>query len=445
MGTLTDNYSYSGFGELSQHQALNGTTSLFNDQYTRDALGRITQKVETTNSTVTTYDYSYDAAGHLAQVKQSQGSFVISTNNYTYDSNGNRLTAPNLSTSPIYDDQDRLLTYGTASYTYTANGELASKTDGTSVTQYQYDVLGNLKHVTLPNGTIIDYLVDGKDRRVGKKINGVQAQGFLYQEQLKPIAELDGNNNVVSRFVYATHVNVPDYMIKGGVTYRIITDHLGSPRLVVNTTDGSITQRMDFDEFGNVISDSNPGFQPFGFAGGLYDLNTGLVRFGARDYDAYTGRWTAKDPIGFKGGDNNVYGYALSNPVVNIDNNGLESVKEIAANSTNLVGTAIADPALLASSLAYLQSSEFTGKLTDQCMALKDYCKDDPNQASIVQDCFNMAENIDLQGAQNLQSIAGAIEAYRNSPPVKQTESLKNIIDQYQIRKKILTEPVSLF
>ncbi len=62
---------------------------------------------------------------------------------------------------------------------------------------------------------------------------------------------------------------------------------------------------MDYDEFGNVTYDSNPGFQPFGFAGGLYNPETKLVRFGARDYDASTGRWMSKDPIGFEGEDDN--------------------------------------------------------------------------------------------------------------------------------------------
>ncbi len=76
----------------------------------------------------------------------------------------------------------------------------------------------------------------------------------------------------------------------GGVTYRILTDHLGSPRLVVDTATGTVTQRLDYDEYGKVLADSNPGFQPFGFAGGIYDQQTGLIRFGARDYDAETGR-----------------------------------------------------------------------------------------------------------------------------------------------------------
>jgi len=125
-------------------------------------------------------------------------------------------------------------------------------------------------------------------------------QGFLYENQLEPVAELDGSGNLVSRFVYCGcgAGNIPQYLLKNGATYRIIADHLGSPRLVIDSTTGAIVQRMDYDEFGTVILDTNPGFQPFGFAGGIYDRDTGLVRHGARDYDPETGRWTAKDPIG---------------------------------------------------------------------------------------------------------------------------------------------------
>jgi RHS repeat-associated protein len=62
---------------------------------------------------------------------------------------------------------------------------------------------------------------------------------------------------------------------------------------------------------------------PFGFSGGLYDVDTKLTRFGYRDYDAYTGKWTAKDPIGFGGGDSNLYGYVLGDPVNLVDPWGL--------------------------------------------------------------------------------------------------------------------------
>ena len=176
----------------------------------------------------------------------------------------------------------------------------------------------------MPNGTQIEYVIDGQNRRIGKKVNGVLTQGFLYGSQLRPAAELDGSGAVVSRFVYGTRINVPDYMVKGGVTYRLLTDHLGSVRLVVNAATGDIVQRMDYDEFGQITQDTNPGFQPFGFAGGLYDPDTKLTRFGARDYDAFTGRWTTKDPIGFGGGDPNLYGYAHNNPLRYVDPLGLD-------------------------------------------------------------------------------------------------------------------------
>ena len=105
--------------------------------------------------------------------------------------------------------------------------------------------------------------------------------------------------------------------------YRIVSDHLDSPRLIISTTDGTVAQRIDYDEFGNITQDTNPGFQPVGFAGGRYDRHIELTRLGARDYDAVTGRWTAKDPIDFLGGDPNLFGYVRNEPINHIDPRGL--------------------------------------------------------------------------------------------------------------------------
>ena len=80
---------------------------------------------------------------------------------------------------------------------------------------------------------------------------------------------------------------------------------------------------MDYNEWGEVITDTNPGFQQYGFAGGIYDQATKLVKFGARDYNARVGRWTSKDPIRFNGGDANLYGYVLQDPVNYFDPEGL--------------------------------------------------------------------------------------------------------------------------
>jgi RHS repeat-associated protein len=325
MATLLDNLTtqrtHNVFAEMASETATYDGSTLYRTFYSRDKLGRITQKVETIEGIATLIDYRYDMAGRLVEVKQDD----VVVEAYTYDGNGNRLTAKteNGLVSGSYDEQDRLVQYGNNTYDYTANGELRRKESHGEITQYRYDVLGNLRFVRLPDGKEIEYVIDGRNRRIGKKVNGVLTQSFLYQDSLNPVAELDGDGNVVARFVYGSKANVPDYMLKDGKTYRILSDHLGSPRLVVDISNGSVAQRMDYDAFGNVVFDSNPGFQPFGFAGGIYDLDIKLTRFGARDYDAQTGRWTVKDPILFDGGDTNLFGYVLGDPVNGISPFGL--------------------------------------------------------------------------------------------------------------------------
>jgi RHS repeat-associated protein len=130
----------------------------------------------------------------------------------------------------------------------------------------------------------------------------------------------------VSRFVYGSKANVPDYIVQGSDTLRVVSDHLGSVRLVVNASTGAVAQRVSYDAWGRVLEDTNPGIQPFGFAGGISDGATGLVRFGARDYDAVPGRWTAKDPVGFFGGASNLYAYSLEDPVNSRDPSGLQGL-----------------------------------------------------------------------------------------------------------------------
>lgn len=318
--SVTDSYAYDGFGGVTAYEAKYNAASLLRFEYSYDKLGRITQKKEIRGGTTRLFDYGYDPAGRLSEVKRD-GTVTAS---YGYDANGNR-THLNSAAIAHYDAQDRLLDYQGTTYQYSGNGELQQKSVGSQVTKYGYDVLGNLRKVTLPNGTVIDYLIDGQNRRIGRKVGGTLTQAFLYQGQLQPIAEMNGSGAVLSRFVYGTNVNVPDYMIKGGVTYRIIKDHLGSPRLVVDVASNTVAQELEYDAFGNVTKDTSPGFQPFGFAGGIYDKETKLVRFGARDYDAETGRWTTQDQVLFASEDDtNLYGYAMNDPVSMKDPVGLD-------------------------------------------------------------------------------------------------------------------------
>jgi YD repeat-containing protein len=121
---------------------------------------------ETIQGVTTTYGYTYDTAGRLTEVTHNGA--TVST--YSYDSNGNRLTkAVPGQPSPV---------------------------------TYAYDALGNLRAATLGNGKQLGYVIDGENRRVGKTVNGSLVQGFLYENQLEPVAELDGSGNLVSRFVY---------------------------------------------------------------------------------------------------------------------------------------------------------------------------------------------------------------------------------------------------
>jgi RHS repeat-associated protein len=82
---------------------------------------------------------------------------------------------------------------------------------------------------------------------------------------------------------------------------------------------GTVVRKVEYDPYGVVLSDTSPGLVPFGFAGGLADGDTGLVRFGARDYDPRLGRWTSKDPLRFAGGDTGLYAYSGADPVNYVD------------------------------------------------------------------------------------------------------------------------------
>ena len=311
--------------QLASETSLSGSTALYsavydNTSHPRDALGRILHKLEMFGTTTATdAEYQYDARNRLWKVFEAGSATPSRT--YAYDSNGNRLTlpAPSGTTSASYDDQDRLESYGSYTYSYTANGELETKTDTAAsppaLTTYTYDVFGNLAKVELPNSDVIEYIIDGQNRRVAKKKNGTIVKRWLYHNDLQPIAELNANGTIDKRFVYASGKNSPDFMVQGNTTYRMLSDQLGSPRKVISTASGATAvQTMRHDEFGNVLQDDNPGFTPFGFAGGLYDPDTGLVRFGARDYDPVVGRWISKDPIRFDGGQANLYVYVGNDP-----------------------------------------------------------------------------------------------------------------------------------
>jgi len=73
--------------------------------------------------------------------------------------------------------------------------------------------------------------------------------------------------------------NIPEYVIKGNKSYKVVSNHLGSPVMVIDMSDNSVVKEIKYDSFGNILLDSDPNFKlPFRFAGEVSDSNVNPVR-----------------------------------------------------------------------------------------------------------------------------------------------------------------------
>jgi len=175
----------------------------------------------------------------------------------------------------------------------------------------------------LPNN-LINIEIDD-NQRAAKEVNGVITEKYLWANLTTLLAVYDGNDNLVQRFNY-TDTRMPISMTQDSQTCYLHYDQVGTLR-AISDTNHNIIKEVTYDTFGNILSETNQNVNiPFGFAGGLHDRDTNLVHFGYREYDPYTGKWTTKDPIDFSGGDSNLYGYVLEDPVNLVDPEGLNAI-----------------------------------------------------------------------------------------------------------------------
>ncbi len=309
------------YGELKKQEDNSIKVKLFRNQ-----LGQIVKKVEKLKrERKKVYHYTYDERGKLTQVKERR--HIVES--YTYDSNGNRQSATvnGTTVTASYTLDDNLVVYGDNTYLYDDDGYLTEKTTPNGTTTYSYGTLGELLKVITPNKTIT-YRHNANNQRVAKLIGGVVVEKYLWADLTTLLATYDANDTIKQRFEYADG-RMPVAMTDANNTkYYLHYDQVGSLR-AVSDIQMNIVKEITYDTFGNILLDTNPSLKvPFGFAGGLYDSDTKLTRFGYRDYDAYVGKWTAKDPIGFQGGDSNLYGYVLGDPVRGIDPSGLTPDKD---------------------------------------------------------------------------------------------------------------------
>ncbi|MCP4000511.1 MAG: DUF1566 domain-containing protein [Gammaproteobacteria bacterium] len=328
--TFSQARGYNAYGELNSATTTVNSAASYDYTLTYNDLGQIVTRVETLHDgTVYNYEYVYDPNRRwLKQVKRDDGAGGALTiiEDYSYDVNGNRSITGTTST---YNDGDQLTDNGAGtSYTYTPEGHLATKTMGGQTTTYSYSKNGRLLSVTPPSpAQAITYGHNAIGNRVSKSVGGVVQEHYLWLDKVTLLAVYDAGGNLKQRFEY-TLGNTPTSFMQGISKYYITTDHLGSPRTISDAS-GNLVKAYSYDAYGNrtTLVDNNASVEiPFGFAGGLYDEDTGLVRFGYRDYDPEVGRWTASDPIGFKGLDANLYAYVFGNPLSLIDPIGTDAI-----------------------------------------------------------------------------------------------------------------------
>ncbi|WP_428503152.1 RHS repeat-associated core domain-containing protein [Roseateles sp.] len=110
--------------------------------------------------------------------------------------------------------------------------------------------------------------------------------------------------------------------------FYLHTDHLGTPRIALDTAGRVRWRWMGGEPFGVNPAENNPeGLGELNLSlrlpGQQYDGFVGLHYNYFRDYDPTVGRYVQSDPIGLAGGIN-TYAYVGGNPISRVDPTGLE-------------------------------------------------------------------------------------------------------------------------
>ena len=266
LGAVQTTREYDDQGRPSRISVSANGSSAFDVRYAYDRLGRITGVTEARAGGKPTQSvYAYDAAGRLTSV--SVNGIVVELDGY--DAAGNRVSVKTATgtLAVAYNDRQQLQLWGTAQYAFRPDGQLVSVTAASGKATYSFDDFGDLASVTLADGRGIEYLVDAAGVRIGKRIDGKLVAGYLYAPDGTLAAQTDGSGAVVARFGYddAGRLTLVE---RGGKRYAVVTDHLGSPLLVIDSASGDVAEAITYDAWGKVTSDTNPGFIPIGFAGG---------------------------------------------------------------------------------------------------------------------------------------------------------------------------------
>ncbi|MBK8259018.1 MAG: hypothetical protein IPK82_40960 [Polyangiaceae bacterium] len=293
------------------------TVDLGSVQYKYNDLGNIVARIADGGQS----SYTYSAARRITSAAHPGGA----VENWTYDALGN-WTSSSTSATYVRNAGNQLVSDDTYTYEYDGEGnrtKRVEKVNAGNFTTYAYDYDNRLTGISTYQNSVLgssaSYAYDALGQRVQKVENGntrryVYAAGHI-------VAEYDGANQLVARYVYGPGLDRPLAMVKGGQVYYYHQDLNGSV-LALSNAAGSIVQKYKYDTFGNRTFVQDPAFeQPFGFTGREHDL-TGLIHLRNRAYDPGIGQFIQQDPSGYNGGLN-LYAYCDNNPLLYIDPMGL--------------------------------------------------------------------------------------------------------------------------
>jgi RHS repeat-associated protein len=317
-GVVDTNYVYDNNQRLIKLAHVKGASTVASYDYSYDNADKLASTISSVDGTS---NYSYDATNQL-----TGASHTAQTNEaYAYDANGNRTSG-----GTVTGVNNQLLNDGTYSYTYDGEGNRTRRTEIATgkVTEYIWDYRNRLASVLFKDGAgvvtkTIDYIYDGNNQRIGKRIDGAVTERYVIDKNQIALV-FDGAGTQTHRYLYGTQVDqvLADEMATGMVW--ALADNQGTVKDLVDNS-GVVVNHVTYDSFGRVVAQSNAGVEfRYGYTGRETDGETGLDYYRARYYDAENGRFISEDPIGFNAGDGNLTRYVGNSPVNWNDPSGLE-------------------------------------------------------------------------------------------------------------------------
>ncbi|MEE4297348.1 MAG: RHS repeat-associated core domain-containing protein [Wenzhouxiangella sp.] len=320
-GTITQSITVDAQGLLAGREiAVDGVT-LGSVELTRNGAGRVvSRRVVLDGTEVVNERYTHDARGFLVNVTDPLGALLVS-NSFDLDGNRTVVTQDGLTEASVFDANGNLIEHDGTAISIDANG-MVDEMHG-----WSFDHAATWELLVATDGdTTIHYGYDERGRRIARQVDN-EVTVYLYGDLSYPnrVTDVISPDGTLTQYLYDDVGHV--YAIRREeIWYGVLSDAMGTPLMVVDENANLVDLRV-FDLWGRLVLDSNPDFElELGFAGGLQDSATGLVRFGQRDYDPLTARWLSPDPTHLPGGSINLYRYASNDPVSLRDTTGRVTV-----------------------------------------------------------------------------------------------------------------------